>query len=451
MSVEQQHKAYYDSIFQGKSYIDNRLAIQTAVSDFLAQAFFGKDFKRVVYTNPEYAFRKRIEALAHGVEENIFISSLELPFCSFYLDGAPKIIKTMSASEWSGYYDEEIEQQMHFWNTTQGCTVQFFFDRSDDATAAFEIAQGEMLAGAPIRYIQEVMWRNKTLKLPVFITIKDVTVGNDAFNESDWLEKSHMFALRLKLEVETARVHIHKGKNMVQLPFKWHATGTIDTWTEDTATEYYTQKCVLAWVKKALSIDCTEPSIPTKEAEEAAIDLTGLDLKEADDATKRLVQRSVPNEATIEVMEGFFKDNPNIAFNVLKYNPDKTTIDEHGEVTAWFDFVVKPATYKYWDYTEVYIPSRQKGKITVKNCKDRYVQIDGIHPNSVYTVYFIAHDISGNFTTIPIEFTTPVWKKEKLPAITEAMDPSELITTVEDKEEDAPTIRKGKGLIGLEF
>ena len=150
-------------------------------------------------------------------------------------------------------------------------------------------------------------------------------------------------------------------------------------------------------------------------------------------------------------MEGFFKDNPNIAFNVLKYNPDKTTIDEYGEVTAWFDFVVKPATYKYWDYTEVYIPSRQKGKITVKNCKDKYVQIDGIHPNSVYTVYLIAHDISGNFTTIPIEFTTPVWKKEKLPAITDAMDPSELVTTVENKEEDAPTIRKGKGLIGLEF
>lgn len=451
MSREEQYYGYYDSILRGKSYIDNRLSIQTAVADFLAQTFFGKDFSRVIYTNPEYAFRKRIETLANGIEENIFINNLQLPFCDFYLDGAPEITKTMSASEWAGFYDESIDQQMHFFNTLQKCTVQFFFDRSDDATVAFEIAQAESLAAYPVRYIQEIFWRNKTIQVPVWITVKTVTAGNASFNESDWLEKNHLFALTLELIVEVARIHIHRGKNAVQLPFKWHSTGNVDTW-EDGQNEYYTQKCVLMWAEKAFQMDVSIPEEPTKEAKELAVTITNNgQLAPCDDNTIKQIQSVLPNDATAEMVEGYFKEPTRILFNRLMYNEEKTTIDNKGEVTAWIDFVVKPSTYQYWDYTEVYVPSRKKGKITVKNCKDKYVQIDGLHPNSTYTIYFIAHDINGNFNTILLTFTTPIWKKETLPAVSSEAKPEELTTTIENKEENKPTVIRGKGLIGLEL
>lgn len=450
---EEQHLAYYDNILQGKSYIDNRLSIQTAVADFLAQTFFGKDFKRVVYTSPNYAFRKRIEALAHGIDENVFISNLELPFCSYYLDGQPEIIKTMSASEWNGYYDESIGHRVHFYNTVQKCSVQFFFDRSDDATVAFEIAQTESLAGYPIRYIQDVFWRNKTIPIPVWITIKKVTAGNESFNEAAWLEKSHMFAMTLDLEIEVARVHIHRGKNAVQLPFKWHSTGNVDTW-KDGDVEYYTQKCVLMWANKAWDFNIDLPDEPESLNEVSAENVQLLlqqDLKDCDEQTLRQVRSVLPNNATAEMVEGYFKSPVRVLLNKLKYNPKKTTIDKKGEVTAWIDILVKPSTYQYWDCIDVYIPSRKGGAIKLKDCKETFVQIDGLHPNSTYTVYFIARDINGNFNTIPLEFTTPVWKDEILPAVSQEAKPEELVTTVEKKEPDKPTIIRGRGLIGLDL
>ena len=160
----------------------------------------------------------------------------------------------------------------------------------------------------------------------------------------------------------------------------------------------------------------------------------------------------MPNNATAEMVQGYFKNPVRILFNRLKFNEPKTTITEEGEVLAWFDVVVKPSTYQYWDYTDVYVPSRQKGeKLVIKNCKDNHVVIDGLHPNSTYTVYFIAHDIDGNFNTIPVEFTTPVWSKETLPVVDPVNPEPEQLTNIEKKESEAPTIIRGRGLIGLEL
>lgn len=449
MAREEQYLAYYDEILQGKSYIDNRLNIQTSVADFVSQTWFGKDLSRVVYTNPEFAFRKRIESLAKGVDEKIFLTNLDLPFASFYLSGQPRITKTAAASEWNGYEDDEIGQRMHFFGTLQEVTVQFFFHRSDDATIAFEIAQAEQLAGYPVRYINDIYWRNRTLQVPVWITVKEVRAGNESFNESEWLKQNQMYALKLTLEVETVRVHVHRGKNAVGLPFKWQSTGHPDTW-KNGDVEYFTQKCVLMWAEKAWNFDCTLPEKPTKELLDVVPALLDVPLKACDERTLMQIQGVMPNGATAEMVEGYFQDPVRISFNKLKYNEEKTTIDEHGEVFAWFDTIVKPAAHKYWDYTDVYIPSRQKGeKITIKNCKDTHVIIDGLHPNSTYTVYFIAHDINGNFNTIPIEFTTPVWEKEILPTPASDSPEPDQLTNFEKKEEAAPTIIRAKGLIGL--
>lgn len=485
MAREEQYKGYYNEILTNKSYIDTRLSIQTAIADFLVQTFFGKDFDRVIYTNPEYAFRRRLERLANGVKENLFLTDLKLPFCSFYVNGAPEIIKTAASSEWRGYYDESIEQRVHFINTLQKWTVQFFFDRSDDASIAFDIAQRESLAEYPIRYIQEVFWRNITLEQPIWITVKKVTSGNESFNESEWLEKNHLFALTLDLEVEVAKIHIHKGLNAVQLPFKWHSTGNRDTW-EDGQPSYYTQKCVLMWANKALKFDVTPPDEPTEDAKNLYDSiLKNPQLVPADNMTLRQIQSVLPNGSTAEIIEGFFQDTTRITFNRLAFNEEKTEITDKGEVYAWIDFLVKPSTYSYWDYTEYIIPGRkgkawdmtdpknpielkvnEKGVIIIKNCKVKAIKIEGLHPNSKYESYFIARDINGNFNTIPLSFTTPVWGKETLPDVTPKDDKGnnkdtvemseikteDLVNNIEDvKNSEEPKVVRMNGLIGLEL
>lgn len=206
------------------------------------------------------------------------------------------------------------------------------------------------------------------------------------------------------------------------------------------------------WAEKAFQMDVTTPDEPTKEAKEVAVTITNNgQLSPCDDNTIKQIQSVLPNDATAEMVEGYFKEPTRILFNRLQYNEEKTTIDDKGEVTAWIDCIVKPSTYQYWDYTEVYVPSRKGGKLTIKNCKDKYVQIDGLHPNSTYTIYFIAHDINGNFNTILLNFTTPIWKKETLPAVSGESKPEELTSTIEKKEEDKPTKIVAKGLIGLEL
>lgn len=449
MAREELSKSYYNDIMTNKSWIDTTLSIQLTVADYIAQVFFGKDLTRVVYTNPEYSFRKRIESLSKGVNEKIFFSDLQLPFASYFLSSAPKTTKDVSASEWEGYWDPDLNQRVHFRGTLQDVTVQLFYDRIDDATVAFDLAQVEAGYGYPVRYIYEVLWRNKTLQVPIWITIKDIKAGTDSFNESGFLKQNGLYALRLTLEIETVRLHIHRGLNAVQLPFKWHQTGNIDKWQDGDVTEYYTQKAILAWGQKAWDIDIRAPAVVTKEAEEISDLIKDPNLKPADDLTAKIVQSVVPNVQTVEMITGFFKQSTQVVFNKLKYNEPKTTIDEKGEVTAWFDFIVKPSTYQYWAYTDVYVPSRYGDPITIKNCKDTFVQIDQLHPNSTYTVYFIAHDTSGSYNTIPITFTTPVWNKEILPDVVQDSDGSDLNSSIQKKEPDKPTVIRAKGLIGL--
>ena len=456
MAREEQWHAYYDEILQGRSYIDTTLSIQTCVADFLANTFFGKDFSRVIYTNPEYAFRRRVEMLAHGVNENIFITNLDLPFCSFHLTSSPRVTKVMTASEWSGYYDASIHSRVHFRNTLQDVKVQFYFSRIDDASVAFDIAQVEQLGGYPIRYQQMVYWRNKSIPLPVWITVKDIKVGNESFNETDRLTTNGMFGMTLDLEIETARIHINRGLNGVQLPFKWRTTGNVDKWSEDNDTDvvYYTQKCILDWAQAAMDVECV-PSTQTRtvEAEAAVTEMIEPALKPVDDRTWLQIQSIIPNRETAEMVEGAFKSPTRITFNKLQYNPDKTEITEQGEVKACIDVIVKPSTYQYWDYTDVYVPSRRdRGQLRIKNCKDDHIIIDGLHPNSDYTIYFIAHDINGNFNTILLDITTPVWDKEDLPAV-DATDPQpgQLVTTIQNTDPTKPKKIKAKGLIGLEL
>lgn len=421
MAIEQEERGYYNKIATSKNYIDMTRSLQVAAWDYISKVFFGGDYKRVLYTNPEYAFRKRIEYLAKGIDGDIYVNNLNLPFASFYSTGYPKIIKSVSASMWHGYYDEIMDQRFHFYGINQTFNVQFYFYRSDDLRIAHTMALAESHSKAPVRYIEETYWRNKILSLPVFMTIKEIKVGNESFNESQWLTQNHMYAMTLSMEMESVQIHINKGLNAIQLPFKWHNTGIQDTW-EDGTKEYYTQKCTLLFANKFLGLNMHTPRIYDNPPEPVKIQFEMMAQKpyrECDERTLKQIASVLPSDATAEMIEGVFTEPVQITYNRLLYNKDKTTIDKKGEVTAWIDTIVKPSTYQYWKEVLVITPTRGRDNpIKIEDCHQDHVLIDGLHPNSNYKIFFIARDINDGMNTIELDFTTPVWEKEPVPGAT---------------------------------
>ena len=455
MGIEQTYKAYYDSILSGKSYFDTRASVRYAISDYLAHLFFGLDFTKIVYTNPEYAFRKRLETLANGIEatNGIEYADLQLPFASYNFTSEPKIIKSVSASEWMGYYDETLEDYLHFVNVEMGAKVQLFFYGANDLAVAHRIALIESHSKFPVKYLQAIYWRNKTLPLPVFITIDSIKTSNDfGKNETQWLTENHMHAMVLNLKIETCQCHVHNGLNAVPLPYKWkQTTVNKDNW-QDGQAEYYTQKAVLAFTEKLLGFkNCYTPEDTLNEVALRQVELlSGLTYKDCDDRTLKQVASVIPSGIACEMLEGLFNQPIQVQFNRLKYNPEKTVVDSKtGKVDVYIDFITKPATNQYWYQTDIVIPGHET--IHVTDCHINHVILPDMYPNSEYEVMFIARDINGGFNTIPLKFTTPIWENETLPESTQTGSPDDLNNRQVNNSETPPEPQSIplNGLIGM--
>ena len=390
------------------------IPVKVAIQDYMSTIFFGEDRKRIVYSEPAYAFRARTEQLAQGIKEGdtVFINNLQLPFGSFYLTTQPEIIKSVSASEWAGYYDRDLEYYLHFWNFTRKCKVQLWFSRLDEMEVARKIAMAEQHSKAPARYIESVYWRGKTLQLPVWITVDKLTYGQEAFTNSEWLKQSQLWPMTLELIIESAEIHINKGLKAVQLPFKWHNTGNVDEWV-DGEKEYFTQKSVLAFAHDVYNAQLLPPKEITADMRANISAMTYIPYEDIDDETARGIAEVIPNRNICEMVKGTFKESTLVKFSKLLYNDAKTKVDpETGKVTAWIDTIVHKSTYQYWKGCRVVVPSHPD--MELKTCKTQSLQIPDLYPNSHYTIYFITEDTGGNFNTVPLEFTTPIWEKETL-------------------------------------
>lgn len=411
MGVELFEKSYYDEVYRSKNYIDMTTACKVAVNDYISHIFFGGDASRLVYSDPEYAFRDRIESLAKGVDDDsgIFLNNLQLPFASYFLTTKPEIIKSASSSELYGYYLNTHDDYIHFYNTKRQCQVQLWFNNYNDAEAAYRIALTESHSQYPIRYEEKIYWRNRGIGIPVNILIKKITYGLKSFTKSEWLKTSKMFPMLLDLELETAEIHLNKGVGAVQLPYKWRLTGNPDTWTDD-STIYYTTKSVLEFSTRQYNVQFN-PGVDNVIKQQVSM-LKGIKVEGLDDETVEAVSRYLPSPDLCTMVRGTFKENTLVRFQKLAYNEKKTTIDEKGRVTAHIDFRIRQSSYDDWKICQVVVPAHET--LYIKSCKETELKIPGLYPNSHYTIYFITEDLSGNENTVPLEFTTPVWEKETL-------------------------------------
>lgn len=443
MAIEEIKHNYYESSTTSKNYVDSRLSSKIAVFNYLVRAFFGKDTSRLVYAEPDFAFRARLNALAKGVQEgDLFLNNLQLPFGSFWITDPPEIIKSASCSELLGIYSRELEYYMHFFEVKQKFNAIIWFDREDDCNAAYTMALAESHSQAPYIYVDKIYWRSKGLAMPHEVCIKKVNLGKQSTTFDKFLSENRMFALVLDIEVEVPQLHINRGKNLIQLPVKWSYAKYADNW-KDEDKEYYCQKCIIDFSQDVWNAYPSPPKVQEAPILENVSLLTREQLHELDNETTNAVASILPNRNVCEMVEAAFKNNSNIRLNLLSYNKGKTTIDDKGEVTAVINCKVHRSTYQYWKQVSVVVPARPD-PIILTDCHLTEFSIPGLHPNSTYTIHLLAEDTAGNVTDYELEFTTPVWEKETLAV----MDGTE--ESINNRVNTDPTVVPHNSLIELD-
>ena len=443
MAIEEQKTGYYDSLITSKNYVDSRLSAKVATFNYLDRAFFGEDVSRLVYAEPQYAFRSRLESLAKGIDgENIFVNNLDLPFGSFWVTNPPEIIKSASCSEMLGLYSKELEYYVHFFEVKHKMKAILWFTNFNECEAAYTVALAESHSGNPYRFINNVYWRGKGLGLPNYVYIRKVSMGNQSTTFDKFLSSNHLHSVILDIEVETPQLHINRGINLIQLPIKWASKPYADDW-KDGDKEYFTQKCVLEFAHEKWNAFPIPPKLEQAPVIEANVSLLAREqLHDLDDETANAIASVIPNRNITEMVEAAFSNKALVRVAKLGFNKEKTTISDKGEVTAYIDFQVHRSTYQYWKKCTVVIPSHPN--IDIENCKQVDFQIPGLHPNSEYTIHILAEDIGGTIDDIPLTFVTPKWEKETL---------AEADTTVEslnNRLNDDPEKVPLNSLIGLD-
>lgn len=413
MAIEEQTSGYYDSVITSKNYVDSRLSSKIATFNYLDEAFFGQDASRLIYAEPEYAFRSRLESLAKGLDENeLFVNNLQLPFGTFWVTDPPEIIKSASCSEMLGLYSTELEYYLHFFEVKHKMRAILWFTNFNECEAAYTIGLAESHSGNPYRFINNIYWRGKGLALPNYVYIRKVSMGNKSTTFDKFLSANKLHAVILDIEVETPQLHINRGINLVQLPVKWHHKDYADDW-KDGDTEYFTQKCVLEFAHEKWQAFPKPPKLKSAPIIESNVSLLAREqLHELDDETANAIASVIPNRNITEMVEAAFSNKSLVRVAKLGLNKAKTTISDKGEVTAYIDFQVHRSTYQYWKKCTVVVPSHPN--ISIENCKQIDFQIPGLHPNSEYTIHILAEDTGGGIDDIPLTFVTPIWEKETL-------------------------------------
>ena len=443
MAIEEISHNYYESSTTSKNYIDTRLSSKIAVFNYLVRAFYGKDTTRLVYSEPDFAFRARLNTLAKGVDgEDIFVNNLQLPFGSFWITKPCDIIKSASCSEMLGIYSKELEYYIHFFEVKQYFNAILWFDKEEDCNAAYIMALAESHSGAPYRFIDKIYWRSKGLAMPHQVYVKKVSLGKQSTTFDKFLSENKMFTVVLEIEVEVPQLHINRGKELIQLPVKWSNKEYADNWKDDDK-EYFCQKCVLDFEQDVWNAYPTPPKEISAPILENVSLLTREQLHDIDDETANAIASILPNRNTCEMVEAAFKNNSAVRFSKLLYNKDKTTISEKGEVTAVIDCLVHRSTYQYWSKVSVVIPARPD-PIILTDCHLKEFEIPGLYPNSTYTIHLLAEDIAGNQTDYPLEFTTPVWEKETL------ADMDGTTESINNRQNTDPTVVPHNSLIDLD-
>lgn len=413
MSTEYEISSYYnkDNKVNKLKYVDTHRSVQLGIEGWLKALLFKNDSSRVVYASPDIAFRKRIESLDNGKNADGILKpeSLELPFATYFKTGDPepddRMAAVNAAQAVKGIYYPELDRTMRALAVKTTYKATCFFARQDDVREAQQLLLWEQKPEYPIQLYHTIEWRNASMKLPVFITIENITT-NPEYQQTDWLSKHKIFMVECELTVRSYQFLINNVNKVIQLPIRFR--NFEDLWEEDEEhEEILTEHIILDWVAEKYDIDIDPTKVDTNDSEYKEVNKfftqVGLTPEE-----ERMKASLLPNRFVTDVLEDYFEDNCSAGLNKYLLNEEKTTSDT---VVLDLDF----SFTKKEDFTKAIFEIATKPSVEITDPDTKELLYPGLKPNSEYKINIRIYDKKDNVKYYHIKVKTKDSPDNKAP------------------------------------
>lgn len=407
MAEEFIHGNYYEST--NKKFVDIHLSNKVSIEVFLTKLLFHDDLSRIIYSKPEMAFRKRVESLDYGKNEDAPLKPemLKLPFASFSQVSDPEPddrFAAVNATEAvTGLYYEAEDRLMRTTAVMTKYKVICYFSRLDDVRMAHQLLYWEQIPQHPIWTYTNVKWRGITINLPTFLTIESINT-NPEFKERDWLTKNRIFPIEIEITSRSYMLGINNVDKIIQLPMRF--ANYKDEFEEEEYVEIITEEVVLEWAAQKFGIDTDKNKV---NVEDETYKLYSPYFENHELSESEIAQSvAIPNAYTTDSIRAYWQEDTSCVLSAYKYDEIKSTDSQ-----ARIAFKVKPSTFKYFDHMELFIPT--KVPVIIDDCHATEAYITGLYPNSEYKLTITVYATDGTIQRYYLSFKTKNSEKNQAP------------------------------------
>ena len=406
MAKEIENKGYYKDYLK-KKWIDIHQSVKICVETWLANLLFEGDMTRVIYSAPDISFRRRIELLDTGKTEDTEYTpiSLNLPYASFFQtsdwEDDDRFAAKQTGQMITGDYDMTVYRHIRSRAVKSTYTVQILVARRDDVRAMAQLISWEASPKGPILLYHTAEWKGNKINIPIFTTIEKIDT-KPSYNEKDFLEKTRMFPIEVTLTVRSYEVLIGNVNNVIDLPIRFNQP-------EEDDTIYITKQAELEFAAKKFDLDTDTSKVDTTD-EDLNASASKYFTKEGPFTNEELraAAASMQNATTTDILKGYYTESTEVDLSSYKYIEAKST-----PTSAYLQFKIKPADYKYFERMVIVVPGHDDVQVT--DCKQTCVTIDSLCPNSTYKCKILTYSTSGEITTFNLTFTTAVDPNDAAP------------------------------------
>lgn len=407
MAEEFLQKNYFNST--NIKWVDTHRSNKVSIEVFLAKLLFHDDVRRVIYSTQDAAFRKRIESLDKGKNEEAPLKPemLDLPFASFSMIGDPEPDDRMAAvnatESVTGLYYEEEDRLMRRLAVKTKYKIICFFSRLDDVRIAQQLLMWEQKPDHPIWMYNNVKWRGINIDLPTFATIESINTNPD-YKENDWLKNNRIFPIEVEITIRSYQLGINNVDKIIQLPMRF--ANYKDEFEDDEYMEVITEEVVLNWaaLKWGLDVDTTKINVENDDYKFYSPYFVNQEM--SDEELRAGI--AIPNKYMSDSVVAYWQEDTISTLNAYQYDPIRSTDD-----SARIIFKVKPSTFKYFDHMELYIPT--KDVVTITDCHATEAWFPGLYPNSNYKLTITVYATDGTLQRYYLDFTTKNSEKNQAP------------------------------------
>lgn len=360
-----------------KKFIDAFESTCIGIEYWLSTEIFDNDIKRVIYATDDNAFRKRLELLDKGKNEDDEFKpeSLDIPFAVYSVAGDQEpddqdVSRRSASNSVTGIFFPDDDMNMRRISVMQKFKSILFFNNRKTTREAYQKLFWEKEPEYPIMFFDRIEWRNHLVDLPVFIKIDDLKTNSSEYKETDFLTKNEIFTITIEFTVRTYQLLINNSRKIFQLPMKF--SNFIDTYEEDEEhIDYFTEQVVLNWAGQKFDIDVDSDKVDTESEELASVK------RVFDKNPYNLDIKRMPNDFTIDTITAYFEDNNTVGLKSYSFDEENSTTTsvrinyEFYEPDKLEEIIFNIPTYK---------------PVVITDNEKTFVDIEGLSEDSKYNI-----------------------------------------------------------------